>query len=83
MYGAGDTPHVGVLSFNLRGRECAEVADLLDQRGFCLRGGLHCAPCMHRWLGTQGTVRASVGPFSTEAEIDSLGDAIGQILQEK
>lgn len=81
VYGDGEAPRVGVLSFNLQGRECAEIADLLDRRGFCLRGGLHCAPCMHRWLGTQGTVRASVGPFSTEAEIDSLGDAIAQIVQ--
>lgn len=83
VYGQADAPHVGVLSFNLQGRECAEVADLLDRRGFCLRGGLHCAPCMHRWLGTQGTVRASVGPYSTEAEIDSLADAIRQIALEK
>ena len=61
VYGDGQAPHVGVLSFNVRDRECAEIADLLDQKGFCLRGGLHCAPCMHHWLGTQGMVRASAG----------------------
>ena len=83
VYGAADAPHVGVLSFNIQGRECAEVADLLDRRGFCLRGGLHCAPCMHRWLGTQGTVRASVGPYSTEAEIKSLIAAVQDIAQGK
>ena len=82
VYGSADAPHVGVLSFNLQGRECAEVADLLDRRGFCLRGGLHCAPCMHRWLGTQGTVRASVGPYSTEAEIKSLIAAVQDIARD-
>lgn len=82
VYGDAAAPHVGVLSFNVRGRECAEVADLLDRRGFCLRGGLHCAPCMHRWLGTQGTVRASVGPYSTDAEIDGLAEAVKQIVRE-
>ena len=76
VYGAKDAPHVGVLSFNLAGRESAEVADALDVRGFCLRGGLHCAPCMHHYLGTQGTVRASVGPYSTLREIDQLADAV-------
>lgn len=80
VYGDAETPHVGVLSFNLNGRECAEIADLLDRRGFCLRGGLHCAPCMHHWLGTQGTVRASVGPYTTEAEIAQLAEAIGEIV---
>ena len=81
VYGAADAPHVGVLSFNLEGHESAEVADALDARGICVRGGLHCAPCMHRWLGTQGTVRASVGPFSTEAEIDSLADAVEEMAK--
>lgn len=79
VYGSADVPHVGVLSFNVQGRECAEIADLLDQQGFCLRGGLHCAPCMHQWLGTQGTVRASVGPYSTEEEIQKLIDAVDKM----
>ena len=81
VYGRGSVPHVGVLSFNLDGRESGETADLLNQQGYCLRGGLHCAPCMHRWLGTPGTVRASVGPFSTEKEIDGLLAAVRQLLQ--
>lgn len=81
VYGDDSSPHVGVLSFNLDGRESAEVADLLDQAGFCLRGGLHCAPSMHRYLGTQGTVRASVGPFTTGREIDLLLAEIEKIAK--
>lgn len=76
VYGEKSAPHVGVLSFNVAGYDSAEAADALDRLGFCLRGGLHCAPCMHHYLGTQGTVRASVGPFSTEAEIEKLVDAV-------
>jgi len=79
VYGAQSAPHVGVLSFNIRGRESAETADLLDQAGFCLRGGLHCAPGMHMYLGTEGTVRASVGPFSTGREIDLLIEEVVKI----
>ena len=81
VYGDESAPHVGVLSFNMDGRESAEVADLLDQAGFCLRGGLHCAPSMHRYLGTQGTVRASVGPFTTGREIDLLLAEIEKIAK--
>lgn len=79
VYGHVGAAHVGVLSFNILGKDSAETADLLDRAGFCLRGGLHCAPSMHRYLGTEGTVRASVGPFSTEKEIDLLLGEIGRI----
>ena len=72
VYGDRAAPHVGVLSFNVEGMDSAACADALDQSGFCLRGGLHCAPSMHRYLGIQGAVRASVGPFSTGREIDML-----------
>jgi len=79
VYGDQSAPHVGVLSFNIDGMDSAETADLLDRAGFCLRGGLHCAPSMHRYLGTQGAVRASVGPFSTGREIDLLIEEIRRI----
>ena len=72
VYGDDAAPHGGVLSFNIAGYDSAETADRLDRAGFCLRGGLHCAPSMHHFLGTEGTVRASVGPFSTGREIDLL-----------
>lgn len=81
VYGDKNAPHAGVLSFNIDGRESAETADLLDRAGFCLRGGLHCAPSMHRYLGTQGTVRASVGPFSSGREIDLLLKEVRKIVQ--
>ena len=44
VYAARDAAEqVGVLSFNLDGREPEKTADALAQRGFALRGGLHCA----------------------------------------
>jgi cysteine desulfurase / selenocysteine lyase len=68
------TPHVGVVSFNVAGFAPHEVASILDESfGIQARAGLHCAPGVHRWLGTLdggGTVRFSVGPFTTASEID-------------
>ena len=53
VYAARDAAEqVGVLSFNLDGREPEETADALAQRGFALRSGLHCAPYAHRTVGT-------------------------------
>ena len=68
------TPHVGVVSFNVAGFAPHETASILDESfNIQARAGLHCAPGTHRWLGTLdsgGTIRFSVGPFTTTAEID-------------
>ncbi len=66
------TLQTGVLSFQLINWDCEALATALAQRGFALRAGLHCAPLAHRSAGTleEGTVRASVSPFTTKQEID-------------
>jgi cysteine desulfurase family protein len=71
--------HTGVLSFTLDGIDSGELAAWLDRRhGVCLRAGLHCAPAAHRRLGTfpDGTLRAGVGPFNSEEDIDALVKAV-------
>ena len=77
--GSAGLPHVGVVSFNLRGMDSGEAADRLNRAGIAVRGGLHCAPSIHAWLGTAGAVRASVGPFNTERDVDVLVDAVRKI----
>lgn len=71
---AAPVPHVGVVSFNVTGFAPHEAASILDDSfGIQARAGLHCAPGVHRWLGTLesgGTVRLSVGPFTTVNDID-------------
>ncbi len=72
--GEHSLPQVGVVSFNVKGFAPHEAASILDDSfGIQARAGLHCAPGVHRWLGTLdtgGTIRFSVGPFTTPAEID-------------
>jgi cysteine desulfurase / selenocysteine lyase len=75
VYGHQPTaPHVGVVSFNIEGFTPHEVASILDESfGIQARAGLHCAPGVHRFLGTfeqGGTVRFSVGAFTTTVEIE-------------
>ena len=67
-----------MLSFNLDGREPEKTADALAQRGFALRGGLHCAPLMHRSLGTErtGAIRVSLSPHNTVREIKVFLNAV-------
>ena len=75
--------NAGVVSFVLDGIDPRITATLLDSHfGIEVRAGLHCAPLVHRSLGTLdtgGTVRASVGPFTTEADIDALLTALMMI----
>lgn len=68
-------PTTGTVSFSVEGVDIGDAATLLDRdHGVMLRAGLHCAPAAHRRLGTfpEGTLRASVGPLTTAAEIDAL-----------
>ena len=74
LYGGRASPgRTGVVAFNLGDADSGEVAARLWQDfGICVRPGAHCAPLMHRALGTesQGVVRASFSSFTTEEEID-------------
>ena len=84
VYAARDAAEqVGVLSFNLDGREPEETADALAERGFALRGGLHCAPYAHRTAGTlpNGTVRLSVSAFTSAADIDAFAHVLRSIVR--
>jgi cysteine desulfurase family protein len=83
LYGPLDPAvHCGALSFNLIGRDPAEVGFLLDRdHGVLARVGLHCAPDAHRTIGTfpRGTVRLSPGCFTTAEEIDHAIAAVAAI----
>lgn len=75
---------VGVVSFRIEGWSPGEVGAVLDQAfDIKVRTGLHCAPAAHKTLGTypQGAVRASVGCFNTDDDIDAVLDAVTRIAQ--
>ena len=71
--------HAPIVSLNIEGEDSAGVADALwDEYGICARAGAHCAPLMHRALGTvnRGVVRFSFSCFNTEEEIDMAAEAV-------
>lgn len=84
LYGHGDPDRtVGTLSFRSDMLPAAELAGILDQAfDIAVRPGLHCAPYIHRSLGTfpEGTVRISPGPFSTEEDMDRLVEALSEVV---
>lgn len=78
-------PGNGLLSFNIDGVSSSRVASLLDNKGICVRGGLHCAPSIHRKLNTleQGAVRVSFSYLNTPHDADALYKAIREIIKIK
>ena len=74
-------PTLGVVSFNLKGKDSASVANALADKDIAVRGGLHCAPLAHKALGTlgRGAVRASIGADNTEKDIYLFVAALEQI----
>jgi cysteine desulfurase family protein len=74
--------HVGTLSFRCEALPAAELGGILDEAfDVAVRPGLHCAPYVHRALGTfpDGLVRVSPGPFNTADDIDHLAQALSEI----
>lgn len=80
LYGAFDQPvRSAIVSLNVGDIDSAEISDALMQGwGIATRPGAHCAPLMHRALGTerQGVVRFSFGYFNTDEEVDTAIEAL-------
>ena len=73
------------MSLNVGDIDSAEISDALMQGwGIATRPGAHCAPLMHRALGTerQGIVRLSTSWFTTPEEIDVAIGAITEIAED-
>lgn len=64
----------GIVAFEKEEIASEELSFLLSEKGFCVRGGLHCAPLMHKALQTaeNGLIRASFSPFNTQGEIEEF-----------
>ena len=77
-------PRVAITAVVPEGGDSAALADALDATGVAVRGGLHCAPAMHSYLGTlkSGAVRFSPGPFTTERDIDDAAALVARLMRQ-
>lgn len=74
---------VATVSFIVEGLEPYEMGNILDSSfAIAVRPGLHCAPNIHRGHDTfpDGAIRASLGPFNTDEDIDALISALKEVL---
>lgn len=79
--------HLPVISVNVAGMTANNVGTLLDVKfNVATRTGLLCTPRVHERLGTvetRGTVRFSLGPFNTEAHIDTALEGLRDIAERR
>ena len=87
VYGDFSDPNrCAIVSLNIRDYDSGEVSDALsEQYGIATRPGAHCAPLMHKALGTmeRGAVRFSFSWFNTEEEIKTAVAALKQLATEE
>lgn len=74
-----------VFSVAIDGYSPAELAAVLEMEfGILTRPGIHCAPLVHRAMGTLengGTTRFSFGPFITVEDVRFAADALRRIAR--
>ena len=75
------TKCIGVVSTLFDGYSAEDIGNVFDEAEIAVRTGLQCSPLAHKFLGTfpAGTVRFSVGYFTSEKDFCALEKAMGYI----
>ena len=76
----------GIVSLNILGFTCGEAAAILDAKyDIAVRAGHHCAALIHEHLNDapyKGTLRVSLGYFTSTEEIDRLAEALSSLKRD-
>lgn len=72
---------VGIVSCVMDGISSDSAGGIFDRYGIAVRTGLQCAPLAHKFLGTYpaGTIRFSVGYFTSDDDFEALEMALVEI----
>ena len=73
--------YVGIVSCLIEGISSDSAGEIFDRCGIAVRTGLQCAPLAHQFVGTYpaGTIRFSVGYFTSEEDFKELRQALDYI----
>ena len=87
VYGDFSTKNrCAIVTLNIGDYDSSEVSDeLLTEYGISTRSGGHCAPLMHKALGTveQGAVRFSFSHYNTDEEVDAAIRAVQELARDE
>lgn len=76
-----DRDYVGIVSCTIDDISSDSAAPIFSEKNIAVRTGLQCAPLAHMHIGTYpaGTIRFSVGYFTSEQDFRELEDALDYI----
>ena len=77
--------HTSIVSFRVKGCPVDSIGEALaNNYNIALRYGLHCAPHAHEVSNTlpEGTIRVSIGYFTTEEDIEKFDYALSELEYE-
>ncbi len=79
--GRAPASYLAIVAFNIDGKLSSDTGYELSRRSIFVRIGLHCSPVAHQTIGTfpAGTLRASPGYLTDEADIDTFIEAVREI----
>jgi len=83
IYGPEPEPNWrgGVISFGFGSVHPHDIAQVLDEKGVCVRAGHHCAKPLMRRLGVAATTRASFYLYNDEEDVDALVEALAAVRE--
>ncbi|MCB0413573.1 MAG: cysteine desulfurase [Bdellovibrionales bacterium] len=80
LFTHGEQDRIGVCSFEVKGVHHSDISTLLDQEGYAVRSGHHCAQLLMKHFGSSGTLRASFDIYNTVDEIDGFVVALKKAI---
>jgi len=81
VWGPSAEHRSGIVSFTIKGVAAQDLAILLDQKGFAIRVGHHCAMPLHQRLGIKASCRASFYLYNTLDEVEAFADALEAVVE--
>lgn len=79
-YGTGPDK-AGIISFTMDGVHPSDIGMILDQCGVAVRAGHHCCMPLMQRFSIDGTVRASLGLYTSAADIDALVGGLHKVKE--
>lgn len=71
----------GIVSFVLNNIHPHDVAQVLADKGVCVRAGHHCAMPLHKRLGIPASVRASFYLYNNDSDVDALVSGVKDTIK--
>jgi cysteine desulfurase / selenocysteine lyase len=84
VYSPLNEKNVGIISFNVKGFHCHDVASFLGMENIAVRAGHHCCMLLMKKFNLNGTCRASFSIYNTKKDVEVFVNnliKIGEMLK--